>query len=107
MIWIALTPGALIAGIALAAASRPWSQHQLVHLESLPFLLLVATAGCAAFLFGSGSAANLLSFNLFEANESGLHPLADMERTFPEVRGGPGVAIGARVRPVPMKAGPR
>jgi hypothetical protein len=59
VIWVALTPGALIAGIALAAASHPWNPHQLVHLESLPFLLLVATAGCAAFLFGSGSAESL------------------------------------------------
>jgi hypothetical protein len=59
VVLLLLTPGALIAGIALAAASHPWNLHQLVHLESLPFLLLVATAGCTAFLFGSGSAESL------------------------------------------------
>ena len=58
-LWAALTPGALMAGIALAAASHPWNPRQLLDLESLPFLLQVATAGCAAFLLGSGRAESL------------------------------------------------
>jgi hypothetical protein len=61
VIWLLLTPGALIAGIVLTAASHPWNSHPLVRLESLPFVLLVATAGCAAFLFGSGNAERLSS----------------------------------------------
>ena len=60
-VWLSLTPGVFIAGIALTAASHPWNSHRLVRLESLPFTLLVATAACAAFLFGSGSAESLSS----------------------------------------------
>jgi hypothetical protein len=58
-LWAVLTPGALIAGITLVAGLYRWNSIQPIRIESLPFLLLVATAGCAAFLLGSASAERL------------------------------------------------